>query len=448
MAFYRREVAAFRYDTKKLKYLMIGKPQYGANERGIDRVTVDQPRYVRITDIDDYGRLKGGLGVAAENVDNKYLLNKGDLLFARSGNTVGKAYLHKELEEACLFAGYMIRFQFDQTKVLTDFVFLCTQLQFYKHWVSATQRATGQPNINAEEYRNLEIPVPSIPFQQELSLIYDKSLNAFEARQAEAFNLLNSIDGFLLSELGINLPTEPESNIENRVFTTRRRELAGFRFDPLFHSFKLWHAIEDAHVPCKKLGILCHYIKTGFAAGGNMQLFDDDGVIQLRPTNINQTREWTFDRNIYLSKALLEERPSDVVKPGEVLFNNTNSQELVGKTAYMDIESQPFFCSNHMTRIATLETELNPEYLASVLNAYQRLKVFFSLCTNWNNQSGINVDLLHQLPIPVPGIHTQERIAAHIRDVRQEAKRLRQQAEAELNQAKQKIEAMLLGESV
>lgn len=291
-------------------------------------------------------------------------------------------------------------------------------------------------SINTAELSKLGIPVTSLTHQTEISAIYKNALRARKSKIWNSNGLLESIDNYLIGELGITLPPEPENTIANRMFTARRRELAGFRFDPLFHSFKLWHAIEDAHVPHKKLGLCCHYLKTGFAAGGNMQIFDDTRVIQLRPANIDADRELTFDKNIYLSKDLLADRPHDIVQPGEVLFNNTNSQELVGKTAYMDIEGQPFFCSNHITRIGTVRNELHPEYLASVLNAYQRLKVFFSLCTNWNNQSGVNVDLLRQLPIPVPDIVKQEKIAAHIRDIRQEAKRLRQQAETELEQAK------------
>lgn len=448
MALYSLEVAAFSHPVQKLKSLIIGKPQYGANERGVERTDLTVPRYVRITDIDEYGRLKDGLGVAAENAEEKYFLHNGDLLFARSGNTVGKAYLHRNVEgQQHLFAGYMIRFRANVERALPEYLFLCTQLEFYQHWVVATQRATGQPNINAEEYRSLELPVPNLATQLMLVEDYKKAILAFEAAQVEANNLLKGIDDYLLAELGIKLPPEPENTIANRIFTAQRRELAGWRFDPLFHSFKLWHAIEGAHVPHKKLGLCCHYLKTGFAAGGDMQLFDDDGVIQLRPTNIDADRELIFDRNIYLDRTLLLERPDDIVKRGEVLFNNTNSQELVGKTTYMDIDGQPFFCSNHMTRIGVIEAEVNAEYLTAVLNAYQRLKVFFSLCTNWNNQSGVNVDLLRQLPIPIPDIEQQATIAAHIGSMRQEAKHLRQQAETELETAKRRIEAMLLGEA-
>jgi type I restriction enzyme S subunit len=448
MAFYRLEVSSFAFPVKPLKRLILGKPQYGANERGVDRVSIAIPRYVRITDIDEYGRLRDGLGVAAENVEEQYLLNDGDLLFARSGNTVGKVYLHRpKVGESFLFAGYMIRLRADKTQVMPEYIFLCTQLEFYKHWIAATQRATGQPNINAEEYRSLEIPVPDLFMQASLVQRYKSAIHSYESSAAKALDLLVGIDDYLLAELGITLPPEPKNTLASRIFTAQRRELAGWRFDPLFHSFKLWHAIEAAHVPHKKLGLCCHYLKSGFAAGGDMQLFDAGGVIQLRPTNIDANREWTFEKNIYLSEATLIDRPDDIIQPGEVLFNNTNSQELVGKTVYMGITGQPFFCSNHMTRIQTINEELNPEYLAALLNAYQRLKVFFSLCTNWNNQSGVNVDLLRQLPIPIPSLSKQAAIADHISEIRQEAKRLRQQAQTELESAKRRIEAMLLGEA-
>lgn len=236
MALYRLEIAAFAYPVQKLKSLTIGKPQYGANERGVERTDPTVPRYVRITDIDEYGRLKDGMGVAAENAEDKYFLHDGDLLFARSGNTVGKAYLHRALrEQNCLFAGYMIRFRANVDTTSPEYLFLCTQLEFYQHWVSATQRATGQPNINAEEYRSLELPVPDLGIQSKLVEDYKKAVLAFEVAQGEANNLLVGIDDYLLAELGISLPPEPENTIANRIFTAQRRELAGFRFDARVH---------------------------------------------------------------------------------------------------------------------------------------------------------------------------------------------------------------------
>lgn len=304
-----------------------------------------------------------------------------------------------------------------------------------------------QLNINFSEVKALKLLVPPLDVQKKFvdQLATARAAHAVGLQQAT--RLLDSIDTYLLNELGILLPEEVVSTISSRIFTAQRRDIAGWRFDPLFHAFKLWHAIDKADVPQKKLGHCCHYIKTGFAAGGGMQLFDDDGVIQIRPTNVDSNRQLVFDRNVYLDRALLTERADDVVQYGEVLFNNTNSQELVGKTTYMNIKGQDFFCSNHMTRIRVIEDQLDPEYLTAILNAYQRLKVFFSLCTNWNNQSGVNIDLLAILPIPLPDITTQKRISQHIRDLQHEAKRLRQSAQSDLEATKRHVESLLFGDA-
>lgn len=170
MAVYSRHTRSSKYGLSKLRDHMLASPQYGANERGIERMSKEVPRYVRITDINDFGELSEGLGVAAEAVEEKYLLNTDDLLFARSGNTVGKTYLHfSGNDEQHIFAGYMIRFRLNPETLLPAYAFAYTLCGAYKEWCSAVRRAAGQPNINAEEYKSLLIPIPSIDKQSEIA---------------------------------------------------------------------------------------------------------------------------------------------------------------------------------------------------------------------------------------------------------------------------------------
>lgn len=372
-------------------------------------------------------------------------LSRGDVLFAIVGATIGKVSFYAYEREANInqaVCGVRLK-----NSVVPEYIVAFFQTNLGQQMLERAKRPVARANINLEEIGQMVFPHVVYETQKQVVHLLKEGYINRQAKLNQAATLFSSVDTYLLSELGIKLPPEPENNIANRIFNAQRRELAGWRFDPLFHSFKLWHAIEVAHIPQKKLGLCCHYMKSGFAAGADMQLFDENGVIQLRPTNINNNRELIFDRNVYLDKTLLAERPQDIVKPGEVLFNNTNSQELVGKTIYMDIEDQPFFCSNHMTRINLIDGELNAEYLTAVLNTYQRLKVFFSLCTNWNNQSGVNIDLLHELPIPVPNIDKQKAIAATLSKIKQDATILSKQADAELELAKLRIEALLLSDA-
>lgn len=170
MILYKRKLLKFNFPVKQLKQLLKEKPQYGSNQAGIDRNSIKEARYIRITDINEYGLLKNNLGVTAELIEEKYVLKNNDILFARSGATVGKAYLHKSnsVDYECIYAGYMIRFLVNENLLLPEFLFCYTQLEVYKEWTKAIQRAAGQPNINAEEYKSLNIPVPSLETQAEV----------------------------------------------------------------------------------------------------------------------------------------------------------------------------------------------------------------------------------------------------------------------------------------
>ena len=103
---YKQGLAQYKYPIVQLSELLISKPQYGANEVGIDRVDNKVPRYIRITDISEYGVLSDDLGASASTIEEKYILNNDDIIIARSGNTVGKAYIHKteHIEYPCFFA--------------------------------------------------------------------------------------------------------------------------------------------------------------------------------------------------------------------------------------------------------------------------------------------------------------------------------------------------------
>ena len=84
--------------------------------------------------------------------------------------------------------------------------------------------------------------------------------------------------------------------------------------------------------------------------------------------------------------------------------------------------------------------------MSHIFNLYQHQQVFFKICTNWNNQSGVNVEVLGQLKIPILPLEKQIEISEHITTIRNQAKQLQQQAKTDLEKAKQEVEAMILGD--
>jgi restriction endonuclease S subunit len=199
------------------------------------------------------------------------------------------------------------------------------------------------------------------------------------------------------------------------VFLTEYRDLEA-RLDPLYYSGAIYGFLDKVKFPLKALSEISEYIKTGFAVGKEAQADDDsEKYIHIRPTNMGEHGELKFDKNIYVGVEYLETKKDQLLKTKDVLFNNTNSQELVGKTCFFNLDGI-YFSSNHITRIRTNSEIVLPEYLCWILNYYQQQKVFFNICTNWNNQSGIGNELLKKIKIPIPPISVQKGIVSQLND--------------------------------
>lgn len=142
-------------------------PMYGANVSAKDGDRLHDYRYIRITDINDNGRLNDEW-VTAEHVEEKYILKPNDFLFARSGATAGKTFLYEEKYGKALFAGYLIKFEAQKDKLNPHFLNFILKSDIYKNWVLDKRRGAAQPNINAQQFASFEIPVPTINQQNKM----------------------------------------------------------------------------------------------------------------------------------------------------------------------------------------------------------------------------------------------------------------------------------------
>ncbi|MGE0480489.1 MAG: restriction endonuclease subunit S [Phycisphaerae bacterium] len=151
-------------------------------------------------------------------------------------------------------------------------------------------------------------------------------------------------------------------------------------------------------------------ITPGFACGAHSR--DTADVSHLRPMNVNS------DGRIDLGNVKYVPAPAAIkankwLERGDVLFNNTNSAELVGKTAYYDRDERLAF-SNHMTRVRVRTDGLDPRYCAFYLHANWRAGDFQARCNQHVSQASIGREVLLDTPIPVPPLVEQKRIADRI----------------------------------
>lgn len=147
-----------------LKYLLSEPLQYGANESA-DNCNPSEPRYIRITDITEDGKLrKSTYRTLPYQKAEGYMLKKGDILFARSGATVGKTFIFEEDYDAC-FAGYLIKASCNE-KLLPMFLYYFTSSNSYENWKNSTFNQATIQNIGADKYCTLPIPTPSSEEQE------------------------------------------------------------------------------------------------------------------------------------------------------------------------------------------------------------------------------------------------------------------------------------------
>ncbi len=189
------------YPVVHFKHLLSRNPQYGANEEAIDGNRQIDVRYIRITDIDEWGNLRHDTWKTAKNVDPLYVLGENDILIARSGATAGKSFLYKPEFGKAIFAGYLIRFFLNLKLADPNFIFFYLNSSFYKRWVLAIQRPSAQPNINAEEFKSLPIPLPPKDKQFEIATLIQSIRNDVENLLDEGTNIVQEAKQKIESEI-------------------------------------------------------------------------------------------------------------------------------------------------------------------------------------------------------------------------------------------------------
>ena len=96
-------------------------------------------------------------------------MKDGDIVFARTGATVGKTYLYNREDGDLVFAGFLIRFSPNAQKIVPYYLKAYTNTSTYWKWVKITSQRSGQPGINATEYCSLQIPVPPLAEQRKIA---------------------------------------------------------------------------------------------------------------------------------------------------------------------------------------------------------------------------------------------------------------------------------------
>ena len=177
--------------------------EYGLNAAASD--FDGEKKYLRITDIDDQTREFRTDDLSSPDINNpiddRYLLKEGDILFARTGASVGKTYLYKASDGKTYYAGFLIRAHVSD-EADAGFIFQSTLTERYKQFVLLTSQRSGQPGINAQEYSDLLLPLPSLMEQRRIGAFFDHLDSLITLHQRKYCGVASWMLGVALVRLG------------------------------------------------------------------------------------------------------------------------------------------------------------------------------------------------------------------------------------------------------
>jgi type I restriction enzyme S subunit len=162
----------------KLKDISIDNRGYygiGASAVNYDK---DKYTYLRITDINDDGSLneEGLMSIDDENA-SKYLLEKNDIVFARTGASTGRNYFYDGEIKNLVYAGFLIKFSLDEKKVNPKFIKYYCLSKKYKDWIRTSLTGSTRPNINEKQLSEMPIILPNMNCQNKFVEIMDSLTN-------------------------------------------------------------------------------------------------------------------------------------------------------------------------------------------------------------------------------------------------------------------------------
>ena len=198
------------WEARSLRSTLAEPPSYGINAPAVP-FDGSLPTYIRITDIGNDGRFRPTPQVSVNGAHaTRYFLRRGDLVFARTGASVGKSYLYDQRDGPLVFAGFLIRITPDPSQLRPAFVAYYVQTQPYWDWIANNSARSGQPGINSTEYGSLPVPVPPLREQR-----------AIADALSDVDDLIGSLEALIAKKRAIKLAAMQE-------LLTGRTRLPGF----------------------------------------------------------------------------------------------------------------------------------------------------------------------------------------------------------------------------
>ena len=383
-------------------------------------------------------------------------IKKGDILLAVVGATLGKVgYVYSEELEGNINQN-IARIRINDERFLSEFVAIYLNSNIGQKLIQRYATITTQAYLNNQQLGKIPIPLLKIEVQQNIINILKSAYLKKQQKEAEAQRLLDSIDDYLLGELGITLPKEEEFlpqntdknssyNLDNdnplvkkgRLFLTNLSEVTGERWNSDY--YKKYYSTFMQKIHNKYNSILLGEIVECIFQGIGKKEESYPNVKLLKVKNILKNNEIDYKSIDFLDKVPKDKilKIDDIITPfiGEAIklikfSNHTNNKDI--------------YSIDNNTGVIRINKFNNPKYICEYLNSSIGA-IQINRLIGGGGVPFMGGNNFKKILICLPPLEKQNEIVSHITQIRSKANELKQEGKEILEQAKQEVEQMILG---
>ncbi|EPB3789608.1 restriction endonuclease subunit S [Campylobacter upsaliensis] len=400
-------------------------------------------QYIEISNIDiENGHIRDISLIAEKDAPSRarLLVKQDDILVSATRPNRGAiAIVPKNLDGAVASTGFIV-IRKVRDKILKQYlaIILKTNISLLQF----QQRSTGgnYPAITQDDFKKCLIPLPPLSTQQHIIDLMDKAYKAKQEKENKAKELLDSIDSYLLEELGIILPLRANNTLDSRIYTQKISALSGSRFDANYHQ-KYYRDLEKSLLsspyPLVNLASLINNFKKGIEVGSS-EYSQNKEIPFIRVSDITNNGIDFDNVQKFISASLFENLKAYKPKQNELLYSKDGT---VGICLEADV-SRDYIISGGILRLE-LKAEVDKDFLCFLLGSYM-INVFANRVSIGAVIKHLNIGEFLNLKIPLPPLAIQTQIANRLKSSKFQALSLEKEAKEILNKAKIDVETLLL----
>ena len=365
-----------------------------------------------------------------------FYAHSGDIVVSKIDLKNGAVGIVPEELSDVVVTNHFAVYEPDLEKLLPNYFQLIIQAKFFKtHLWRNKVGAEGRKEVKLDFFEALEIPLPSIAIQRAIVDRWQTAQAKLKAADQRVEALRANINAQFFKDLGLNPPVPTDYP---KVFAVWWEDL--LRWSVSYNqAAQSGEDITQGSYPVLELNEILEAVQYGTSEKANSS---QSGTPVIRMNNLVDG----FLDVSNLKHVQLPEKVKNnlVLRYGDILFNRTNSKELVGKCAVFKLEDEYIFAS-YLIRVKIDDTKATPDFIACVINSRIGRQQIDALSRQIIGQANVNSEELRSLQIPLPPLDVQKAIVQRVEVGRKAIAREREAADLKKQEIEAEIEALILG---